>query len=611
VKRSVDEPGGSTLKLPTLALSSLRTKLLLFAFLLVTIPGAVFGLLAISSGRRALSEAVGRQLAEESRGVANSLSQTLGREFTELGTVARQDLMREIRVGDLDKRISAFLSTMKDGRDSILELRITDLEHRVVAATDPQRVGETDSSPPREASSGPSLRGPFGFGTRQHAALELGVPIPDPDRSEQIVGRLTALYDFERETAEMGQTRQNLGDLGLNVDILITDPSGAVIGGAIGTGSPTPVGTNLRTAGWSVTGSPPPWPQSAGFVVERGAGALVGYCALGANDPPWRILVAQRLSSAFEPVRSMTIRLALALLAVLVGALALAAWVADRVARPLRELTRAAGEIARGEPVVPAIASRSRDEVGQLTEAFNRMSVDLRRAQSEVLEVAKFAFVGELAAGVAHEVRTALGVLRSSSQLLQPMRAESGGEARELIQIMLEEIDHLDGVVNQLLDLGRPRGLVVEPSRLSSVVLRAADFVEAQARAKGVTIRRPQGGPDPIALCDEGQIYQVALNLIVNAVQVLPVRGEVALTLLAERDRTVGFEVRDDGPGIPDHLLQKILLPFFTGRDGGVGLGLTFVQRVIQEHKGRFTIESEVGKGSVFRVELPAAERQQ
>lgn len=101
------------------------------------------------------------------------------------------------------------------------------------------------------------------------------------------------------------------------------------------------------------------------------------------------------------------------------------------------------------------------------------------------------------------------------------------------------------------------------------------------------------------------------MNLIVNAVQILPVRGEVALTLLAERDRTVGFEVRDDGPGIPDHLLQKILLPFFTGRDGGVGLGLTFVQRVVQEHKGRLTIESEVGKGSVFRVELPAAEREQ
>ena len=103
-------------------------------------------------------------------------------------------------------------------------------------------------------------------------------------------------------------------------------------------------------------------------------------------------------------------------------------------------------------------------------------------------------------------------------------------------------------------------------------------------------------------------MYEVALNLIVNAVQVVPTGGEVALIMLPKSGGFVGFEVRDNGPGIPEDIRQKIFLPFFTRREGGIGLGLTVVQRVIQEHKGKLSVESIVGAGSVFRVELPAAE---
>jgi len=142
------------------------------------------------------------------------------------------------------------------------------------------------------------------------------------------------------------------------------------------------------------------------------------------------------------------------------------------------------------------------------------------------------------------------------------------------------------------------------------VVGRAAEFVDPQARAKGVTIRRASNGTDPLALCDEEQIYQVALNLLVNAVQLSPSGSEVVLALLAPEERCVGFEVRDQGPGIAEELREKIFQPFFTRREGGVGLGLTLVQRVVREHGGRLSVESEVGKGSVFRVELPAAERE-
>ena len=561
-------------------------------------------MLAISNGRDALVSAVGRQLAEEARGGADLLSRTIERQSTALQTVAQQDLMREIRIGDLDKRISALLVTIKHGESTILELRVADGTGRVVASTDPAVVGTTEApaSPPEVGK--PTLRGPLRISSEDRFALEISVPVPDPDRPNEVVGSLTALYHWGRVTAELARVRQNLLELGLDVSILVVDPAGVVIGAVTPRGAEVTSGSDLRSAGWTAV-TARALPSGAGYVVDRGAHVLVGHCELRAGDPPWRVLVAEPLSIALAPVRSMTRSLGLALAAVLALALALAAWMADRVARPLRDLTSAAEGIARGETRVPLVSSRSRDEVGRLTETFNRMSADLQRAQSEVLEAAKFAFVGELAAGVAHEVRTSLGVLRSSSQLIQPTLDEQGGEAKELVGIMIEEIDHLDGVVNQLLDLGRPRALAIERTHLSSVLARAADFADAQARAAGVTIVRPAADLDPVALCDEEQIYQVALNLIVNAVQVLPRGGKVTLVLLPPRGDTVGFEVTDDGPGIPEDQLQKIFLPFFSRREGGVGLGLTLVRRVVQEHKGRLEVASELGMGSTFRVQLP------
>jgi two-component system, NtrC family, sensor histidine kinase HydH len=573
--------------------------------LIVVVPGGVFGWIAISNGRRALTETIGRQLAEEARSGADSLAATLNGELNDLRTFAHQDLMREIRIGDLDKRISAFLVAVKSGDQSILELRVTDSAGRIVAASDPSSIGRTDP-PVAGASTAPpaeSLRGPLRWAGG--SALEVSVPVPDPDRSGDSLGRLTALYDWAHQTGALGQIRQDLHEMNLEADIVITDGSGVVIGGAVEPGTRAPIGRDLRAAGWTTLADAQGRPSS-GFAVEPAARALVGYSRVPGAAPAWTILVMQPLSRALQPVRAMTLRLGIGLAAALALALGLAIVLADRVARPLRELTRATREISSGEPAAVAIATRSRDEVGQLTAAFNQMSVDLRRAQSEVLEAAKFAFVGELAAGVAHQVRTTLGVLRSSAEILQPSLGARDAEAAELIQIMLDEIEHLDGVVTQLLDLGRPRQLAIDRISLRDVLFRAADFAEPQARAKSVTIRRV-GGEGTLALCDEGQMYEVALNLIVNAVQVVPTGGEVALVMLPKSGGFVGFEVRDNGPGIPEDIRQKIFLPFFTRREGGIGLGLTVVQRVIQEHKGKLSVESIVGAGSVFRVELPAA----
>jgi signal transduction histidine kinase len=300
--------------------------------------------------------------------------------------------------------------------------------------------------------------------------------------------------------------------------------------------------------------------------------------------------------------------LATALAGTLLVALTIALVAARRVTQPLAELTEAAEAVGRGVRPAFTVPVRSRDEIGALTAAFNRMAADLKRAERELVDAAKFSFVGELAAGVAHEVRTPLGVLRSSAQILERSLEVKDNEARELLRLLRDEVDRIERVVSSLLELGRPREMRPELSPLGQILFRAADFVDAQARQKRVTIRRRAIDPDPVIRCDPELIYQVVLNLLVNAVQILPEGGSIEIGLLPVRDGYAGFEVRDDGPGMTDEVRARVFEPFFTRREGGAGLGLTFVQRVVQEHRGRVSVESEVDRGTVFRVNLPVSE---
>ena len=111
-------------------------------------------------------------------------------------------------------------------------------------------------------------------------------------------------------------------------------------------------------------------------------------------------------------------------------------------------------------------------------------------------------------------------------------------------------------------------------------------------------------------MCDSEQIYQVVLNLLVNSLQALPPGGKIWLRTLALEDGMVGFEIGDDGPGIPEDLRGRLFLPFVTGREEGTGLGLAFVDRVVKAHGGRVVLRSAPGQGTVFEIWLPAAGRE-
>ncbi|MGE0681410.1 MAG: ATP-binding protein [Candidatus Binatia bacterium] len=580
---------------------SLRTKLLFFAAALVLIPGGIYGTITLSSSRTSLAQAVARLLIEEAREVADRLTTTFRSERERLEAVAVQDVMREIRIADFDKRISSFLTSVKRGCPACVDLLVLDQSGRVVASSNPSWIGKTKDLMPGGADAGETIEGPFQETKAAGTLVRFTVPVPDPDTREATLGWIVALFDWERSTDAVARLRRSLLSVGLDADVLILDARGIMIGGVARPGGAWQPGDTVALRPSSAES------RAATAYVDSAAGMLVGHAGLPSDLPPWTVVVAEPLSEAFAPARRMVELLATALVGTLLVALTIALVAARRVTQPLAELTEAAEAVGRGGRPAFTVPVRSRDEIGTLTAAFNRMAADLKRAERELVDAAKFSFVGELAAGVAHEVRTPLGVLRSSAQILERSLEVKDNESRELLRLLRDEVDRIERVVSSLIELGRPREMRPEPSPLGQILFRAVDFVDTQASQRCITIRRRPIEPDPVVLCDPELIYQVALNLLVNAIQILPDGGTIEINLLSACDGYAGFEVRDNGPGMTKEVHARIFEPFFTRREGGAGLGLTFVQRVVQEHRGRISVESEMGRGTVFRVNLPVS----
>jgi len=231
---------------------------------------------------------------------------------------------------------------------------------------------------------------------------------------------------------------------------------------------------------------------------------------------------------------------------------------------------------------------------GILSDRQRRASESLRRAE-------RLRTLGEMAAGMAHEVKNPLAAIRSSAQI--PTGRLKGKEA-ELAQIVVSEVDRLNRVVNEFLEYARPAPLKREPVVLSGLLDSCVELLEPVTRLAGVTIKRayPQGEHKVSA--DPNQLRQVFLNLILNAVQAMHAGGEVRLEIRQEGGST-WVSVRDSGPGIPPDKLRQVFEPFYSTKPGGTGLGLPIAQRIVAEHGGKLVVESKPGEGTTVTVVLP------
>jgi two-component system sensor histidine kinase HydH len=247
-----------------------------------------------------------------------------------------------------------------------------------------------------------------------------------------------------------------------------------------------------------------------------------------------------------------------------------------------------------------------------LAEQMAETNRRLAAAQEEARRSERLAALGQMSAGLAHEIRNPLGVIRGSAEMLNQKLQQANPLASELAGYILSETNRLSALVARFLDFARPMSLELAPGNLPEVANRALEAVSAQRPDARIRVEREYAAGLPPVPMDEQLCEQVFVNLALNAYDAMEAEGGTLRVEIssAQHAGTAGIEVtlRDTGPGIPPELNQQIFNPFFTTKKSGVGLGLAIVSKIVDEHHGSLRVESEPGKGACFRVFFPAAE---
>jgi signal transduction histidine kinase len=266
------------------------------------------------------------------------------------------------------------------------------------------------------------------------------------------------------------------------------------------------------------------------------------------------------------------------------------------------------------ERVTEAFAS---DEIAALIEVADRCALVIENSKlyQAMKERDRLAAIGEMSAGLAHEIRNPLAAIKGAIQYLDPSKLP--GEEGEFLAIVIEEVNRLNGVVNQFLDYSRPLKPSLAPGDVNDILERTLKLLQQDA-PPSVSIALDLGDGVPRVQCDPEQLKQVFLNLALNAFQAMPQGGRLSVSTRVARDElafwregarradVVEIRFRDSGPGIPEEARESIFVPFYTTKEKGTGLGLAICQRIVKAHAGSIVARSPPDGGAEFLVSLPA-----
>jgi signal transduction histidine kinase len=225
--------------------------------------------------------------------------------------------------------------------------------------------------------------------------------------------------------------------------------------------------------------------------------------------------------------------------------------------------------------------------------------------ERQLADAAHLVTLGELSAGLAHEIKNPLAGIKGAIDVIRDSIPASDIH-REILGDVLHEVNRIDKIVRDLLNYAKPKPPCHSEIQLAEMAQRIVAMVEKSATNDALVIRLHKFTEIPIFTGDETQLEQVLLNLLLNAQKAMPAGGHVDVTLWHNpAQRAVCFEVRDDGPGIPEEIRKKLFQPFFTTRTDGTGLGLATCMKNVQYHGGSIEVQSEVGRGTRFVVTIP------
>jgi signal transduction histidine kinase len=283
------------------------------------------------------------------------------------------------------------------------------------------------------------------------------------------------------------------------------------------------------------------------------------------------------------------------------------------VRRPMVELQDKIARVSLGDLEASVSFAERNDEIGDLGRDFNDMVAQLRANREEIHHLHQtqmsraehFATLGELATGLAHEIRNPLagiaGVIEIVARDLPPDSA-----ARSVIKDAKEEAMQINRILTELLETARPKPPQFQVKDIAGTAEHAVMFARQQAITKRIMIELNNDEKIPPVDHDPNQINQVLLNLLLNAIQAMEKPGAIHVSLRQDHESAL-ITVADEGKGILPENLDNIFRPFFTTKGHGTGLGLSLARRIVEAHGGSIRVRSQVGKGTQFEVRLPIA----
>jgi two-component system, NtrC family, sensor histidine kinase HydH len=575
-------------------------KTLLVAFLGVSlVPAIVLASLAFVKAREAVQAEIERNLTVQAAGIAKDVDKMMFERLQNAATWSRLDIMQDLQIRDVDKRLSRFLADLQLGyQDVYLNLSCADAQGLVISSSDAGQLGQLVESRPTWLKT-----------TLSGAAVELELPGEAGSSAAMMRSPIISMFTGER----LGSLRLKLdwSDISDVLDqaagsdrmLAILDGEGRLIAASQGVRERGLLLGNELAAWREIGAGKTVMRQGAPLIdaeVMVGAARAHGYAHFSGFG--WTTLIIQPVDRALAPVHQMA-WIFLALLGVgVVVTVFLATWVSREIARPIIGLTTFTRGYMRSKVLqVPAAAGSG--EVGELTEAFVQMVRDIDLSQQNLVRASKLAVVGEMSSIIAHEVRTPLGILRSSAQMLQ-REAGISEEGHELVGFIESETERLNRLVSAMLDTARPRAPSYGEVDLHALIRQSVAMLAAQTAKKAVLVSESLQAANSVIECDEEQMTQVLLNLLMNGLQILDHGGRIDV---ASHDdgQYLYIEIADDGPGIDPAERARVFEAFFFKREGGVGLGLAIVQQIVAAHRGE--IEATEGKlgGALFRIRLP------
>jgi signal transduction histidine kinase len=237
-------------------------------------------------------------------------------------------------------------------------------------------------------------------------------------------------------------------------------------------------------------------------------------------------------------------------------------------------------------------------------EIIEKRAIERQKLEEQLRRAEHLSSIGEMVAGISHEIRNPLGIIRSSGELLKKKMAALD-QSNAIPDIIVEEAERLDNIITDFLDFAKPRQPNLTPCRIEEILEKNLTYLAPQLEEKGYLVEKEQDSILPEIMADANMLYQAFLNIFINSMQAMPAGGKIYVSIFSNRSGiSVSFE--DEGSGIPEEILKKVWDPFFSTKDKGTGLGLGIVRNIIEAHNGTIQITNRQTTGSRVFVTIPA-----